>query len=116
MQGQHYAIGSTGASIGAASYAHIMPAHSEIKAEPPRTIASASSKIDLLNERLAKAIESLSMASSQIGALTNMEVSGSKDATSPGGAVHRLNDQAELAHERMNHIENLIAGIARALG
>jgi hypothetical protein len=84
----------------------------------PRTIASASSRIDTLNERLLKAVEALGMISAQIGAMT--PVSGLNNAkngqTSPGGAVNRLNDSADEAHARISEIENYIQSIGRALG
>lgn len=87
-------------------------------APTPRTLSSASSRIDALNERLAKAAESLSMVSSQIGGLTPVPGAGNakNSVTAASGAVHRLNDSADAAHSQISDIENLIAGIGRALG
>ena len=86
--------------------------------EAPRTIASASSRLEALNERLAKASEALSMVCSQIGALSalNQIGRGAADGSVAGGAVHRLNDAADEAHSRLLAIENYIASIQRALG
>lgn len=87
---------------------------------PPRTISSAAARIDELNARLAKATESLSMISSQIGALSPVGGGGKLNtmngATEPSGAVYRLNNSADQAHVAISEIENLIGGIARALG
>jgi hypothetical protein len=86
--------------------------------EPPRTIASAASRIDGLNERLAKMRESLSMISAQIGAMSSVgvNVADKNGVVTPGGAVYRLNDATDAAHSQMTDIENLIDGIGRALG
>lgn len=86
-------------------------------AMPPKTINSAASSIDELNSRLSKASEALSMISSQLGALTGvLGKAAGRDTPEPGGAVHRLNRSAEQAHLTVGEIENLIAGIGRALG
>ena len=85
--------------------------------EAPRTISSAASRIDGLNDRLLKTYEALAMISSQLGALTPVNgQSPVKDVPSPSGAVHRLNESADKAHGLIGDIENLIQGISRALG
>ena len=85
-------------------------------AEPPRTLSSAASKLDSLNERLAKATESLSMIAGQIGALASIGVPASSNQPAANGAVGRLNESADSAHLKISEIEQLIAGIGRSLG
>jgi hypothetical protein len=85
-------------------------------APTPRTITSAASRIDALNERLGKVVEGLSMVSSQLGALTPVAAGEKNTQPAASGAVHRLNDSADTAHARVCEIENLIGGITRALG
>jgi len=83
----------------------------------PQTIASASARLDGVNERLDKIIQSLGAVSSQLGALTPVGASaGSKPQSSPSGAVGRLNDAADMAHDRLSEVEHLVGGLQRALG
>lgn len=85
--------------------------------EAPRTLASAAGRLDNLNDRLSKVTESLSQVASQIGSLTPVGVGGDpKTRPIDPGAVIRLNDAADDAHNKIAYIENLIAGIQRALG
>lgn len=84
--------------------------------EAPKTLSSAASRLEALNGRLAKIEEALSQASSQIGALTPVQGSDVNAKATPGGAVYRLNDLTDTAHERASSIENLIASIQRTLG
>lgn len=85
--------------------------------EAPRTISSAAGRIDELNGRLVKLTESISMISSQLGALSPVAGgSPARDVPTPSGAVYRLNNSADQAHMTLSEIENLVNGIARALG
>jgi hypothetical protein len=81
----------------------------------PRTITSAASRIDILNERLSKTVEVLSQISSQLGAITPLSKEANGE-TSPCGAVHRLNDSADRAHARLNEVDALLNSIMRTLG
>jgi hypothetical protein len=81
----------------------------------PRTITSAASRIDILNERLLKTVEVLSQISSQLGAITPISKEANGE-TSPCGAVHRLNDSADRAHARLNEVDALLNSIMRTLG
>lgn len=104
-----YANQALGGSVGS---------HSLQQAPAPRTLSSAASRIESLNERLLKATEALSIISAQIGAISPV-VGGNanaKNSPSPNGAVHRLNDSADFAHNQLAEVENLIASISRALG
>lgn len=86
-------------------------------AEPPRTLASAGSRLETVNERLAKATDALSTVCQQIGAMTGLNaLSASDKAPTPIGAVHRLNDLGDEANSRLSTIEAYIASIQRALG
>lgn len=84
----------------------------------PRTLASAASRIESVNERLDKVTDALLMVCSQIGAMTAMNQLGGRDPsqTSASGAVHRLNDAADEAHTKILMLETYIASIQRALG
>lgn len=85
--------------------------------EAPRTLASAGSRMETVNERLSKAAEALQMICMQIGAMSPIGQGISAQGTSvPEGAVHRLNDLADDANARLSNIENYIASIQRALG
>jgi len=85
--------------------------------EAPRTLASAAGRLDNLNDRLSKVTESLSQVASQIGSLIPVGIGGDpKSRPIDPGAVIRLNDAAEDAHNKIAYIESLIAGIQRALG
>lgn len=99
---QQNAIAGAGATLG--------------KIEPPRTIASAASRIDELNQRLSVSTEALGMIAAQLGALSGVGVPPLKDQTAASGAIHRLNDAADAAHLKLGEMEGLIAGISRALG
>lgn len=86
--------------------------------EPPRTLASAVSRMEGLNGRLEAAEKTLSGIAAEIGAHY-----GIGDAKSVGaepsvqaGVVHRLNGAADYGHSRLTEIESLIASIQRALG
>jgi hypothetical protein len=102
-----------GAAIGGAFVGQGIPAP-----PTPRTIISAASRIETLNLRLTKTVESLREISSQLGAITPLSgVRESQDgATSACGAVHRLNDSADVAHDRLNEVDALLNSIMRALG
>ncbi|MDB5607806.1 MAG: hypothetical protein JWP25_4706 [Bradyrhizobium sp.] len=83
---------------------------------PPRTIASAIGRVEGLNERLSQVREHLSSISDQIGGPRPAE-SGNGKANLPGsGAVGRLNDSVEGAHDCLSDIEDLLGSISRALG
>jgi hypothetical protein len=84
--------------------------------EAPRTIASAASRMEGVNERLAKVSESLSIISGQLGTLSGVGVSAGDTKPAPCGAVGRLNDAADAAHRSLSEIEQLISGIGRSLG
>ncbi|OAF05448.1 hypothetical protein AYJ54_00650 [Bradyrhizobium centrolobii] len=89
------------------------------KVEAPRTLASAASRIETLNERLAKSIDALSMICSQIGAMSALnQIGGNPNEAKavPGGAIHRLNDSADEAHAKLSAIEGYVVSIQRALG
>lgn len=92
------------------------PFAGEPKAEPPKTLASAVSRLDGINEHLAKVAESLSQITSHLGVPVLVSGGANGKQATPGGMVHRLNDTAEDAHVRLTEIEALIAGIGRALG
>jgi hypothetical protein len=83
---------------------------------PPLTLASALSRMEGLNERISQARDSLAKIASLLGALHPAEDMPPKAAQIPSGAVGRLNDVADLGHERLCTIENLLSGIERALG
>lgn len=85
--------------------------------EVPRTITSAISKVDGLNDRLAKVREQLTGLSDQIGG-PRLTGDGSKNAERPpsAGVVGKLNDATESAHNYVGDIENLLGSIGRALG
>lgn len=89
-----------------------------VKQEPPRTLGSAASRMEALNERLSKASEALAMACNQIGAMTglNGQIAGGNPNAPATGAVHRLNDLADDANAKVSTIEAYIASIQRALG
>lgn len=97
-----YAYGNpnvTGASLGAGTAIGHAIGGSDAAKAVPRTIASAASRIDVLNERLLKVCENLGAISSAIGAMT--PVSGLNNAKNTGqivqgGAVHRLNESVGL--------------------
>lgn len=85
--------------------------------EAPRTLASAGSRMETVNERLAKAADALSMVCQQIGAMTGLSAGAeAKPAPTPIGAVHRLNELADDANVKLSTVENYIASIQRALG
>lgn len=86
-------------------------------AEAPKTLASAVSRMDNLNGRLAKVIEALGGIAAQIGSAYPAKApeSGNAQAGS-SGTIYRLNDLASDAHTEVSDIENLIAGIQRSLG
>lgn len=81
----------------------------------PLTIASALSRMEALNERLAQTVSRLSQVSNALGSLHPVEASP-KPGQIPSGVVGRLNDVADTAHDRAMEIENLLSGIERALG
>lgn len=83
---------------------------------PPRTIASAIGRVDGLNERLGKAREHLNSISDAIGGPRPSENMSGNAKLPSAGAVGRLNDSVECAHECMADIEGLLGSISRALG
>lgn len=83
---------------------------------PPRTIASASSRLDAANERLVKVREHLTGIADQLGSLRAVGPEGG-EAKGLGsmGAVGHLNDSADNSHRLISEIESLLASIAGAL-
>ena len=111
---------STNYTAGGASAYHstaMLGQANAIKQEAPRTLASAASRLEAINERLAKNADALSMICQQIGAMTGLSAgTDGKSAPSPIGAVHRLNDLADDANTKLSTVEAYIASIQRALG
>ena len=83
----------------------------------PRTITSAISRVDGLNERLSEVIKGLTSLSDQIGGPRPIAgaSAGEPKVQSPA-VVDRLNDSAEYAHVQLSTIDSLLASIARSLG
>lgn len=85
--------------------------------EAPRTISSAIGRIDGLNDRLAKVREHLAGISDQIGGPRPTPDPAKEVGRPPSaGAVGKLNDSTELAHNYLGDIEKLLGSIGRALG
>lgn len=84
-------------------------------ASPPKTLASALSRVEGLNERLMQNIQALDSIANALGAL-RCGVKSSKVNPDSVGAVGRLNDVADAAHAHLADIDDLISGISRALG
>jgi hypothetical protein len=82
---------------------------------PPRTIASAISRMEGLNERLAKVNSHLSGIANELGALRQAGSNGIEKAPCVG-AIGRLNDSADAAHSQLADIEDLLSAISTALG
>jgi cellulase/cellobiase CelA1 len=84
----------------------------------PQTIGSAGAKIDALNERLAGLEGLASEIAAVIGAIRPV-LGGPVNRTdnpTPSGAVYRLNQSAECAHQKLNDIEETLKAVHRALG
>ena len=86
--------------------------------EAPRTIASAVSRHDQVNERLGAINAQLAALSDVIGGPrpTAGQNIARDNAPAPQSAVHRLNDSADTAHILISDIESLLNSISRALG
>lgn len=86
--------------------------------QAPRTISSAISRVDGLNDRLSKIREELSNISDQIGGPRPVSDGTGKPSQAPPSisAVSRLNDSADYAHDYLTEIEGLLGSIGRALG
>lgn len=81
----------------------------------PRTIASAQSRMDGLNERLMEVRNHLGGIADAIGG--PRPANGEAKASLPSaGAVGRLNDAVEAGHCQVAEIHELLAAISRALG
>lgn len=85
-------------------------------APAPLTVSSAFSRMQVANERLSKARESLSHISDLIGGPRPTPGQISKDSPPPSGAVQMLNMAADRSNEILTEIEDLINCIARSLG
>lgn len=86
-------------------------------AAAPRTISSAGSRMDSLNERLNTARNALDQIANQIGGPRPAQAGQIKGDTPPSSdAVSRLNGSADAAHSIMNDIEETLQAIGRSLG
>jgi hypothetical protein len=85
-------------------------------APPPRTIASAMSRVDGLNERLIQMRGHLSNICEQIGGPYPASAAIGKERAASPGAVGRLNDSVDAAHDCVAEIESLLQSISRSLG
>lgn len=85
---------------------------------PPRTLTSAMSQMDNLNERLNEIRAQLCSLSDTIGGPRPLAtIAGNNAATPPEtSVVGRLNDSAIAAHRQVDEISGLLASIGRALG
>ena len=88
-----------------------------INSPVPRTISSASSRLDTANERLSTVRDHLAKIADALGAIR--AISGDKvlgEPTLSQGAVVRLNESADLSHRHIGEIESLLSAISNALG
>lgn len=107
-----YAGASGGISVGS-SAAFTIPVEATAV---PRTVATAVGRLDALNQRLNE-LRALSYhLSDQIGGPRPASGQIKGEAPSPMGAVGRLNDATDAAHETLSDIEETLKAIARALG
>ncbi|HEX5509847.1 MAG TPA: hypothetical protein VFX37_15205 [Pseudolabrys sp.] len=88
----------------------------QMTAGPPRTIASAISRLEQVNDRLGAFGERLAIIADQLGVLRAVgdDPKGAKPLAS--GAIERLNHGTEMAHEHLNAIDSLLGAIINALG
>jgi hypothetical protein len=94
----------------AAHNAYNMPAAA------PRTVASAFSRMEAANQRLAISYERLAKICAEIGGIRDVSQAGVKGTQEPSGAVDRLNDSADRSHDILDGIETILVAIERALG
>lgn len=83
---------------------------------PPRTIASALGRVDGVNERLSKVRAHLNEIADAIGGPRPADEPANNVKLPSAGAVGRLNDSVEGAHDFLSEIEGLLGSISRALG
>lgn len=83
---------------------------------PARTIATAISGLDKLNERLANIRAGLSHLCEAIGGPypASGQIKGDRPPIS--GAVGRLNESTDAAHSILSEIEELLSTASRSLG
>lgn len=83
--------------------------------EAPRTIASALSRMEVLNGRLETTREHLARIASALGAIYPITAD---DTGKPitNGAVGRLNDAADVGHSLMNQLESVLSALEQVLG
>lgn len=82
----------------------------------PRTLVSAATRMDAVNERLGQLDAHLNAIADQLGVLRAAQAGASTDKMPPCGAVARLNDAADGAHYRLSEIEATLKSISGALG
>lgn len=105
-----------GAALGAQGNYSTISVGTTVSAAP-RTISSAGSRLDGLNERLNSARNTLDAIANQIGGPRPAQAGQIKGDTPPmPDAVSRLNGSADAAHQIMNDIEETLQAIGRALG
>lgn len=110
MANPHYGAGVLGVTAN-----HGYAAMPETSPPTPRTITSAISRMETLNERLGGLRVGMEKLADQIGGPRPAAEKQQPSAQDPT-VVGRLNDSAEYAHVQLNEIEGLMNGIARALG
>lgn len=91
-------------------------ATNSINQPPPRTVASAISRMESLNERLTTASNGLGGIADMLGALRGVPGKDAVGKPAASGAISRLNDSADTAHSQLSDIEVLLAAISSALG
>jgi len=82
----------------------------------PRTIATALSSMDALNDRLSNIRSVINQLCMTIGGPYPASSDAGQKAQQSSGAVGRLNDSAGAAHETLSEIERLLSSIAHSLG
>lgn len=90
-----------------------------VQAIVPRTISSAIGRVDSLGDRLKGLHDQVSKIHDAIGGPRNIggDAGANKQGqVGGGGAVWRLNESAEAAHQVVNEIEDQLNRIQGALG